>query len=890
MNKYCYDIISGNVSDPDKLKQHVEKFYSRKKYGRNEDQPAPIIVIWSEKENQVCIKMTSSAKINREKIEEIHNQLTARDLKFGGVKLGKPTLFTLEQCSWWDTECKKREDDTKWTTLEHNGPYFAHIYNPYVPHGAPIIYEGRQYQLTPKEERIANFYAQRLIKEEKPNITVYWTKDKVFNDNFWNDFKTYLTPEHRKIFKDFKKLNFTKIVDKLKAIKESETTKEKRDKAIKKAEAKQNYGYAIINGIKEDLSLRIEEAGLFTGRGDNPIRGKIKKDVWPEEMTINVSRGKTPAPPPGHKWGAVIHNNTLSWTASWKDQITGKPKYINFAQAGQLKGKSDLEKFETARKLNKNIETVRDQYQRDILCSSLINRQLGTVLYLIDNYGIRAGGEKDTDKSADTVGASTLKVSDVKLKPPHTIVFDFLGKDSVRFNKEILVPDTIYKNFAEFLRGKSKTSQLFDKISATDINNYLKTFDKDFTAKVFRTRLASEVMYAGLHRKLKKSATDVEKKTFFVLANTDVANLLNHKRTISKKAQETVEKKKEELKELKKELKTKKAEGKSTETLQKRIAAKQADIEKRENTMDVAITTSLTNYIDPRIVVSWVKTNKLEPSKVYTKALQEKFKWAIDITKADWDYYATPLLPGFEELEPSEGKLPATKTGKKPSKPAAKKPTQKRESKKPPAKTVEVELEVEVDDKDEEEPETEPVVVKKAAKPVNLIVRAPLEMVDYSSNAIAVFGDTRHLRNEFLGLNGRYNPNLTRNNEKVAGWIFSKVKKSKVQKILENSKHGLLDLEKILINKIALSLNGIDFVKEQLDKLVVEKQFYIKYLECFDYAIEEDKIDYSDFSIKDLKTLVIETLDKFPEIFLTFLVENMPDPVRRQFVLDMSTF
>ena len=31
-----------------------------------------------------------------------------------------------------------------------------------------------------------------------------------------------------------------------------------------------------------------------------------------------------PAPPPGHSWKAVIHNQYVSWLAGWKDSINTK--------------------------------------------------------------------------------------------------------------------------------------------------------------------------------------------------------------------------------------------------------------------------------------------------------------------------------------------------------------------------------------------------------------------------------------------------------------------------------------------------------------------------------------------------------------------------------------
>jgi hypothetical protein len=57
-------------------------------------------------------------------------------------------------------------------------------------------------------------------------------------------------------------------------------------------------------------------------------------------------------------------------------------------------------------------------------------------------------------------------------------------------------------------------------------------------------------------------------------------------------------------------------------------------------------------------------------------------------------------------------------------------------------------------------------------------------IVDYSSKAIAVFGDTKQVKERLKSLGGRFNPNLTYESEKKAGWIFSKTKENEVRNLL----------------------------------------------------------------------------------------------------------
>jgi hypothetical protein len=57
-------------------------------------------------------------------------------------------------------------------------------------------------------------------------------------------------------------------------------------------------------------------------------------------------------------------------------------------------------------------------------------------------------------------------------------------------------------------------------------------------------------------------------------------------------------------------------------------------------------------------------------------------------------------------------------------------------------------------------------------------------IVNYSEKAIAVFGDTRPIKDQLKSLGGRFNPKLTHDGEKKAGWIFSKSKEQEVRNLL----------------------------------------------------------------------------------------------------------
>lgn len=69
-------------------------------------------------------------------------------------------------------------------------------------------------------------------------------------------------------------------------------------------------------------------------------------------------------------------------------------------------------------------------------------------------------------------------------------------------------------------------------------------------------------------------------------------------------------------------------------------------------------------------------------------------------------------------------------------------------------------------------------------KEVEAVTVEGLEVVDYSEKAVAVFGDTKAIKEQLKALGGRFNPSLNYNGEKRAGWIFSKKQADKVKELI----------------------------------------------------------------------------------------------------------
>lgn len=88
-------------------------------------------------------------------------------------------------------------------------------------------------------------------------------------------------------------------------------------------------------------------------------------------------------------------------------------------------------------------------------------------MYFIDRLALRAGNEKGEDE-ADTVGCCSLRYEHVTLEPPNIIKFDFLGKDSMRFQQEVTVEPQVFKNVKLFKKEpKTIGDDLFDRLNVS---------------------------------------------------------------------------------------------------------------------------------------------------------------------------------------------------------------------------------------------------------------------------------------------------------------------------------------------------------------------------------------------------------------------------------------
>lgn len=420
----------------------------------------------------------------------------------------------------------------------------------------------------------------------------------------------------------------------------SKEDKKKSQKDEEKDEKK--YKTAIVDGKEEGVSnYRMEPPGIFIGRGKNPYLGKIKRRIQPEDIIINIGKDSIiPEPPINHKWKKVIHDRTVEWLVSWKDTITDKTKYLWLSAHSGMKSGNDQKKFDLAKKLKKKIKSINETNDVNLKSNDMKVRQIATTLFFIDKLALRVGNEKSEDET-DTVGASSLRVEHVDLSEENVITLSFLGKDSVPYVNTVYVDPVIYNNIKEFVKGKNKDEQIFDLIVPNDINKYLQNFMKDLTAKVYRTYNASNLFQKELKKINNKYADNVKGTNIkeildeFIKANVKVAKMMNHQKNVNSGYKKTVQTILDKMTELKKKLtKVRRSVKKSESKIQKlkeKIKNYKSKLEIVKEMKNVSLGTSKVNYIDPRILASFMKKHDIPVDKIFTKTLQEKFKWAFDV-------------------------------------------------------------------------------------------------------------------------------------------------------------------------------------------------------------------------------------------------------------------
>ncbi|XP_060734153.1 DNA topoisomerase 1 isoform X3 [Tachysurus vachellii] len=514
-----------------------------------------------EEEHPVAVK-TKKTKKTKEEIE------AARALK-----IKKKEEEEQQRWRWWEEE--KYADGIKWKFLEHNGPYFPPEYQP-LPDNVKFYYDGKPVKLSLAAEEVALFFAQMLDHE-------YTTKD-VFRDNFFADWRKEMTLEERMLITDLNKCDFGELHAMHRERVEARKNMSKEEKlVIKEANQKilEEYGYCMLDKHRERIgNFKIEPPALFRGRGEHPKQGMLKKRIQPEDVIINCSRdSRIPVPPAGHSWKEVRHDDTVTWLASWTENIQGSCKYVMLNANSKLKGEKDWEKYEVARKLKTCVDAIRAQYQQDLKSKQMGIRQRAVALYFIDKTALL---NKHLSSLMPGLTAKVFRTYNASMTLQQQL-------------KELSNPsDNQVEKLLSYNRANRAVAVLCNHQRAPP-----KTFEQSMAN--LQAKIESRKEQLALAKKELKQAKKEAK------ANSD------------NKLLAVVEKKK-----------------KAVQRCEEQLLRMEVQATDREENKQIALSTSKLNYLDPRISVAWCKNMEVSLDKIYNKTQRDKFAWAIDMTELDF--------------------------------------------------------------------------------------------------------------------------------------------------------------------------------------------------------------------------------------------------------------
>ena len=427
--------------------------------------------------------------------------------------------------------------------LHHNGVLVPPAYK---GQGLTIIVRGETITLNDEQEEYAIAWAKK--------IGTPYVEDPVFTENFHADFSELLGVKVLPGDVDYTRIY--RLVLKEREMRANLSREERKAlaaerKAVREAN-KEKYGWATVDGeLMEIGNYTVEPSSIFMGRGKHPMRGKWKEGPRHGDIELNLSPD---APVPPGDWKAVLWEPETMWIARWRDKLSGKMKYVWPSDSSILKQRKDIEKFDKAVELRGVLSRIKEHIADNLVAEDERRRKTATVVFLIDHCKFRVGDEKDEEEEAETIGASTLRPEHIEFNGDGTVTFDFLGKDSVRHTLCVEVPEQIIVNLKEF--SVDLESPLFEGVDSKRVSDFLDEVKEGLSAKVFRTHYATTAVESKLKRtRVEPTDPDYRKKHVATMANLEAAKVCNHKRTIPKTWEASLQKKKDRLEASKKKAK-----------------------------------------------------------------------------------------------------------------------------------------------------------------------------------------------------------------------------------------------------------------------------------------------------------------------------------------------
>jgi DNA topoisomerase I len=487
-------------------------------------------------------------------------------------------------------------------------------------------------RLSPLAEEYGVLYGKLLLRRNKNRL------DAQFDANFWRDWVPMLPQGVRrsvtmknsagprdwdfgKLAQDFNNVRMNNV-----------DNNNKEDK----------YRQVIVDGKKHDVArgiLMVDAPGIYMSHNvASAYRGRIRRRLSTRDVTLNRT-GPVHDSDIDTPWGSIIADNSVQWIASWKDAITGKTKYI-FLDSLSKKNRDQL-KFDRAIQYGHMRSELMRRCVRTVLSDVERKKELQLALcfLLLDAFAVRPGHDRD----GLTRGLVSLRVENVHVDlATFKLRLEFLGKDSIPY----VGSSTIQRNVLRVMKthvidGKAKQAFLFDAIDASSLNTFLSTLMPGLTAKVIRTYHASRELEETLLRAEKrgfavrsdeKPEGSLNPKTLkllpvakhvFRLAAIKAAAMCNHQQ-VTKQCSRDIDPKVTFAKNVGVDV--------ISDRIESKLFAKSFSFSfSSPNPKDTACwapNTTLSNYIDPRIVYAYCLRHGLDARDLVPPRLLNKTRWA----------------------------------------------------------------------------------------------------------------------------------------------------------------------------------------------------------------------------------------------------------------------
>lgn len=504
-----------------------------------------------------------------------------------------------------------------WRTLSHDGVRFQ---EPYMATRIPVKCGARSVLLSNEAEEYATAFARRPHSAN-------------FTRNFMADWAPLAPAECRSAIRTGGRVDLSAL-------------NVRPDRSL----VQRPCDPAIVDGVPHPTSAcRAEPAGVFLGRGgeEHPLSGRIKRRLRPSDVTLNMSRPASAAVA-GRGWAAIRHDPTASWLASWSDPLTGRVKYMRLAaSAGTAEqGRTERAKFEAAGRLAASVGKVRARNGRELVRPGG-SPHMAVVFALVDTFALRIGRDEGLPaarRTAPTFGATTLLVRHLVEVDPLTarVRLAFPAKDSVRcvVNGELLgsggrrVAALLHERMKQAGDATGGERRLLTKVDATAFNDYLTgtllkgILSDHMSAKTIRTFRVCATFEATI-RDSAAANTVSRGRLVLRVANARVSLLCNHRSSSVQVADATLLDAPRAMQRILVLL------GKATSD----DAVIRTALQRLVRSCALVMSTSMTNYVDPRIVFRYCgqlidkgvcdDDVGLIASSVLSATLQRRFAWAV---------------------------------------------------------------------------------------------------------------------------------------------------------------------------------------------------------------------------------------------------------------------